>query len=83
MVFHMKTTLNIEESVMRRLREEAARRGTTMSALVEAGLRRVLAEPEEAPRGQDSLPPLPVGKSGGYLVDISNREELYRVLDDD
>ena len=84
MVFHMKTTLNIEESVMRRLREEAARRGTTMSALVEAGLRRVLAEPEEPPGGrQDTLPPLPTWNSGGLLVDIANREELYRVMDDD
>ena len=42
----MKTTLNIDDSVMQRLREEAAQRGTTMSALVEAGLRRVLAAPE-------------------------------------
>ena len=82
MVFHMKTTLNIDENVMRRLREEAARRGTTMSALVEAGLRRVLAEPEEAPDGRrDPLPPLPKWKNGGLLVDIANQEELYRVLD--
>lgn len=81
MVFHMKTTLNIEESVMQRLREEAARRGTTMSSLVEAGLRRVLSEPEP-PRGrQDRLPPLPVGRSGGLRVDIANREELYRLMD--
>ena len=42
MVLHMKTTLNIDDSVMQRLREEAARRGTTRSSLVEAGLRRVL-----------------------------------------
>ena len=40
----MKTTLNIDDTVMRRLREEAARRGTTMSALVEAGIRRILDE---------------------------------------
>ena len=32
----MKTTLNIDDTVMQRLREEAARRGTTMSAPVEA-----------------------------------------------
>jgi len=44
MVSHMKTTLNIDDTVMKRLREEAVRRGTTMSALVEAGLRLVLAE---------------------------------------
>ena len=83
MVFHMKTTLNIDDGVMRRLREEAARRGTTMSALVEAGLRRVLAEPEPPGGRRDPLPPLPVGNSGGLLVDIANREELYRVLDGD
>ena len=81
MVFHMKTTLNIDETVMQRLREEAARRGVTMSSLVEAGLRRVLAEPEPPSRRKAALPPLPVGNSGGHLVDISNRDELYRVMD--
>ncbi len=86
MVFHMKTTLNIEESVMRRLREEAARRGTTMSTLVEAGLRRVLAEPEASGRREDplpTLPTLPVRRSGGLRVDIASREELYRLMDGD
>ena len=83
MVFHMKTTLNIDDGVMRRLREEAAQRGTTMSALVEAGLRRVLAEPEPPGRRKAPLPPLPTWRSGGFRVDIANREELYRVLDGD
>ena len=41
----MKTTLNIDDTVRQRLREEAARRGTTMSAFVEAALRSVLARP--------------------------------------
>lgn len=35
----MKTTLNIDDQVMKRLKEEAARRDRTMSELVEAGLR--------------------------------------------
>ena len=39
MVIHMKTTLNIDDTLLKRLRVEATRRGTTMSALVEAGLR--------------------------------------------
>ncbi len=78
----MKTTLNIDDTVMQRLREEAARRGTTMSALVEAGLRRILYDEEPAP-DSDELPPLPTWRSGGFLVDISNRDELYRVLDGD
>ena len=82
MVCHMKTTLNIDEAVMQRLREEAARRGTTMSALVEAGLRRVLAAPGSLGAPPETLPPLPVWKSGGFKVDIANREELYRILDE-
>ena len=35
MVSHMKTTLTIDDTVMQRLREEAVRRETAMSALVE------------------------------------------------
>ena len=81
MVNHtMKTTLNIDDTVMQRLREESARRGTTMSALVEAGLRRVL---DEKPGKPSSLPPLPSWNLGTPLVDISNREELYGVLDEE
>ena len=78
----MKTTLNIDETVMRRLREEAARRGTTMSSLVEAGLRRVLSEPGPSIGHPDTLPPLPIWRSGGFRVDIANREEFYRIPDE-
>lgn len=83
MVFHMKTTLNIDATVMRRLRAEAVRRETTMSALVEAGLRLVLAEDRGAEEEPGCLPALPSWNSGGHLVDITNREELYRAMEDD
>jgi len=83
MVFHMKTTLNIDDSVMQRLREEAARRGTTMSALVEAGLRRVLAEPAHADMWPAALPPLPSWHGGGELVDIADRNALYRAMEEE
>lgn len=82
MVRHMKTTLNIDDSVMQRLREEAVRRGTTMSTLVEAGLRRVLAAPEVAD-APETLPPLPSWNGGEELVDISDREALYRVMEEE
>ena len=82
MAFHMKTTLNIDETVMRQLREEAARRGTTMSSLVEAGLRRILANAGPDSGIPDTLPLLPTWRSGGLRVDIANREELYRLLDE-
>ncbi len=78
MASHMKTTLNIDEQVMRDLKVEAARRGTTMSELVEAALRRLL-EPEPYER---DLPPLPTFDGGGELVDVSDRNALYRVFDE-
>lgn len=81
MVIDMKTTLNIDDTVMRRLREEAARRRTTMSALVEAGLRRVLADSDAEEDDAKPVPPLPTWKSGGQRVDVSNREELYGVME--
>ena len=78
----MKTTLNIDDSVMQRLREEAARRGTTMSALVEAGLRRVLASPETTERAEETLTPLPSWNGGEELVDVSDRDALYRTMEE-
>jgi plasmid stability protein len=79
MVFHMKTTLNIDDSVMQRLREEAARQGRTMSELVEAGLRRVLDAPEQ---NNEQLPhPLPQWQSGGAFIDVADRDALYQRMD--
>lgn len=74
----MKTTLNIDDRVMAQLRKEATERGTTLSKLVEAALRLFLRK-VEAPR---DLPELPIHKSGGLLVDVANREALYRAMED-
>ncbi|MDE0153355.1 MAG: hypothetical protein OXN23_05765 [Gammaproteobacteria bacterium] len=79
----MKTTLNIDETVMRQLKKEAARRGTTMSALVEAGLRRVLAGSAHPKSKSKASWRLPTWDSGGFRVDVANREELYRILDEE
>ncbi len=78
MVSHMKTTLNIDDGVMARLRREAARSGRTMSELVEMALRQLLrSRPDPV-----SLPPLPVFDSGGALVDVADRDALYRRMED-
>ena len=79
----MKTTFDIDETVMQELREEAARRGTTVSALVEAGLRYVLVGGTPADGQPAALPPLPTWRSGGFRVDIANREALYRAMDEE
>jgi len=73
----MKTTLNIDDSVMASLKKEAARRGCTMSEMVESALRLLLRAPKE----RHPLPALPKFKSGGALVDISDREALYQAME--
>lgn len=75
---HMKTTLNIDDTVMKRLRQEAARQGRTMSELVEAALRLLLQTKPE--RVKKRLRPLPTFDSGGHLVDIADREALYQAM---
>ena len=72
----MKTTLNIDDHVMERLRHEAIRQGTTMSELVETALRRLLTRKSVV----EALPPLPSFNAGLATVDISNREALYTLL---
>jgi hypothetical protein len=73
----VKTTLKIEDSVMRRLKKEAFRRGCTMSELVESALRLLLQT--EKPRKKP--PPLPSFKSGGPLVDVADRDALYQAME--
>ena len=76
----MRTTLNIDAVVVKRLREEAARRETTMSALVEAGARRLLND--ALPPAKRPLRPLPTKKMGQYLVDFTSRDEVYAAFDE-
>ena len=77
MVIHMKTTLNIADTVMTRLRHESAQTGRTMSELVETALRLLL---EAGPEPID-LQPLPTFDSGGALVNIADREALYQAME--
>jgi predicted transcriptional regulator len=73
----MKTTLNIDDQVMARLRAEAARTGRTMSELMEVALRQLLDRRRPAVVSE----PLPVFQSGGALVDVADRDALYRAME--
>jgi hypothetical protein len=77
MFFHMKTTLHIDDRVMRRLKAEAARQRRTISELVESALRLLL---ERRPRAR-ALPRLPRFDGGGAFVDIADRDALYRAME--
>lgn len=78
MVFHMKTTLTIDDAVMTQLKREAARQGRTMSDLVETALRLLFRSPRSA---RPVLTELPRFNSGGHLVDISDRDALYQAME--
>jgi len=73
----MKTTLNIDDSVMARLKREAAKQGRTMSELMETALRLFF----KAQREEQDLPPLPTFDFGGQLVDIADRDALYDAME--
>jgi len=78
MVFHMKTTLNIDDTVMALLRREAARQGRTMSELVETALRLLF----RSRKTREALPPLPTFRGGAPLVDIADRDALYHAMEE-
>jgi hypothetical protein len=73
----MKTTLIIPDPIFRDLKQQAAKRGTTMSELVAELLRKGLADRPRPAR----LPPLPTFRGGRLLVDVANRDVLYDILD--
>ena len=77
MLCHMKTTLNIDESTMARMKDEARSQGRTLTELVEMALRLFLQRPKQV----RNLPPLPRFSGGRLLVDVSKRDDLYRVME--
>ena len=75
----MKTTLVLEDALVERVREIAKQRGVSMSSVVEEAIVRLLAQPTVGERP----PPLdlPSFNSGGYLVDITDRNAIYDAID--
>lgn len=78
----MRTTVRLNEGLLRRAKAEAARRGETLTALLERGLRLVLAgshRPDPSPRIK-----LPVSRASGGTrpgVDLDNSSSLLDVLE--
>ena len=79
----MKPTVSIDDALMERVRAEAARRETTVSALSEAGLRHILDEERAPMRVPDQLPPLPTWNGGAPRVDVADRGALSAAIGDE
>lgn len=80
MNFHMaRTTLVIDETILRRLKRLAAAEGRTLSDVTQEVLRRGLGTRPRAPRTPVELP---VFDMGAPLVDIANRDALLDRMDE-
>jgi len=79
MIFHMRTTLIIDDALFRQLKRRAAEEGRTLSEVTQEALRRGLAprEPRRRPR-RVKLPTFHMGKP---LVDLADRNQVYDLLD--
>lgn len=60
----MKTTLEIQDELLARAKRHARQTGRPLRAVVEEGIRQVLASPTHPERYV--LPDLSVGEAGGY-----------------
>lgn len=77
MLRHMRTTVRLSDALLDRAKREAAKRGITLTALIEQGLRREMAKPTKATaRERVHLPVCTRG--GGTLpgVDLDNSAAL-------
>lgn len=79
MVTHMKTTIDIADSVLESAKATAAREGTTLRALVEEGLREVLGK-RRAKAKPFKLRDASVGGNGLQPgVDLADWESIRRL----
>jgi hypothetical protein len=78
----MRTTVRLSDALLDHARREAERRGVTLSALLEEGLRLALGAPVESAARPRVL--LPVSKAGGGTlpgIDLNDSAGLLDVLE--
>ena len=77
---HMRTTVRLNDALLSQAKREAARRGTTLTSLMEQGLHLALAERRAKIRKPVELP---VWNSGGVRqgIDISNSAGLLNIME--
>jgi hypothetical protein len=79
----MRTTVRLDDALLERAREEADRRGVTLTSLIEQGLRLVLRRPlKKSERPALVLPECRAG--GGTLpgVDLDDSADLLDRMED-
>jgi hypothetical protein len=73
----MRTTVRLDEQLLEQARKEAARRGTTLTSLIEDGLRLALRRPLQSSERQPvSLPESRAGGGTHPRVDLDDSAAL-------
>ena len=78
----MRTTVRLDEHLLRQAKREAHERGETLTSLIEQGLRQVLAGSQLRPRRQRVK--LPVSREGGGVapgIDLDNSAALLDIME--
>lgn len=78
----MRTTIRIDDQLLRRLKERSARTGRTVGELIEDAVREALDRRERVPL---DVTPLPVYGGTGVLpgVDLTSSRSLVEAMDQD
>jgi plasmid stability protein len=74
----MKTTLNLDDDLLREAKKRAAERGTTLTSVVEDGLRAVLNDEGSA---EPYVFDFPTVDGGELIVDPADRDALYDLME--
>ena len=77
-----RTTVRLEDALLDQAKQEAARRGETLTGLIEQGLRLVLVQPRSTPRRRRVI--LPVCSAGGGVlpgIDLNDSASLLDIMD--
>ena len=78
----MRTTVRLDPALMARAKKESARTGETLTAMIERGLRLVLAGPRQSQRSATIR--IPVSRAAGGLqagVNLDDSAALLEIME--
>jgi hypothetical protein len=77
-----RTTVRLPDDLLRRAKRKAANEGSSLTALIEEGLRRVLDDRSKTAQARRKLPPVSTA-TGGLMpgIDISDSAALQEMDD--
>jgi hypothetical protein len=79
----MRTTVRLNDGLLNAAKQEAHRRGVTLTSLIESGLRRELASAKEArPRRRIVLPVSRMGGGAAPGLDLHSNAAVQAFLDE-